>query len=81
MFQMLLTCMRCLKVLHPSIRILGIGTQVQLTSMREMFRGASSFNQPIGDWDTSSNMFGMFINVLFLTNPLVIGMLVMLQVC
>ena len=25
-----------------------------VTSMRRMFQGATSFNQPIGDWNTSS---------------------------
>ena len=50
------------KILHGD-RIDGFDTS-QVTNMRSMFKGAKSFNQPVGQWDTSrvTDMYMMFFN-------------------
>ena len=51
---------------HPLINRLAIGMSLML-QMWNMFWKATSFNQPIGDWDVSSvtNMEGMFDATVF----------------
>ena len=43
-----------------------------ITNMREMFRGASAFNQPIGNWDVSNvtNMIAMFDFAMAFNQPI-----------
>ena len=62
------TCMRCLKMHHPLIRILGIGMISNLLACMRCLD--ASFNQDISDWNVSvaTNMTNMFQDILLLSD-------------
>ena len=54
------------------LEFVNIKDTSNITNMRNMFRGARLFNQPIGDWDTSNvtDMSGMFCGAESFNQPI-----------
>ncbi|MBQ4488248.1 MAG: DUF285 domain-containing protein, partial [Ruminobacter sp.] len=61
----------CFSNLHD-LKYVNLKDTSNITDMRSMFLGASSFNQPIGNWNTSNvtNMYGMFSGASSFNQPI-----------